>query len=226
MFSNQAALLRLLDRGSASAYRRLRIGAADILPKITVRNLLEPALRLDPRPLLTVREVDLLDLLEDLAHHRLDAVIADRPIASAAHARVTSQLLLTTELAIYAAEPIASRLLEGGFPQSLHDAPALLPAAASYVRRLLEQWFYRHDVHPVVVSEIEDSALIKSFGQAGHGFFAAPAAQEQAITEQYRVRQIGRCEGVEEQFFVVMLATGPVNPAGSAWLEAWEASQH
>ncbi len=219
MFAEQDALLNLMDKRAISSYRRLRIGAADVLPKITVRSLLEPALSLSPRPSLSVREVDLVDLLDDLAHRRLDAVIADRPIGSAAHARAESRLLLSTELAIYAARSLAKRL-SAGFPGSLDGAPALLPAPESYARRLLEQWFHAHGLRPDVVAEIDDSALVKALGETGHGFFAAPAAQEAAITTQYRVRLLGRCQGVVERFYVITLAGGPLNPAVNAWLAA------
>ena len=217
MFSEEETLLGLMDRGVSTRNRRLRIGAADGMPKLTVRGLLDPVLRLNPRPILSVREVELTELMDDLAHRRLDAILTDRPLASAGHARTHSQLLLSSELAIYAAPGIAGPL-RSNFPRSLHGAPALLPGPVSYVRRLIEEWFHAHDLHPKVVAEIEDSALTKSFGQMGHGFFAAPLAQAETICAQYQVELLGKCDGIEEQFFVVTLATGPVNPALKAWL--------
>ena len=217
MFSEQETLLGLMDRGVSTRHHRLRIGAADVLPKLTVRGLLEPVLQLSPRPMLSVREVELAELMDDLAHRRLDAIITDRPLASAGHARTDSQLVLSSEMAIYAATSIAGPLHDN-FPQSLHGAPVLLPSPVSYARRLIEEWFHQHDLHPEVVAEIEDSALTKSFGQMGHGFFAAPLAQAEQICEQYQVQLLGKCDGIEEQFFVVTLADGPVNPTVKAWL--------
>lgn len=217
MFENREYLVAMMDRGTKSTFRRLRIGAADSLPKTTVRELLTPAMQLRPRPLLSVREVELSLLLEDLAYRRLDAVIADRPTSTAAHARARSHLLLTSDIGVYAAEPLHKQLAPG-FPQSLDGAPALLPARATYMRRLLDQWFHENDIHPEVVGEMEDSALIKSFGEVGFGFFAAPADQANAIAGQHRARLIGRCEGIQEQFFVVTLESGPTNPVVEDWL--------
>lgn len=217
MFSEQETLKGLMDRGVSTRNHRLRIGAADVLPKLTVRGLLDPILLLNPRPMLSVREVELAELMDDLAYRRLDAILTDRPLASAGHARTHSRLVLSGELAIYAAKSIAEPLRDN-FPQSLDGAPALLPSPVSYARRLIEEWFHRHDLHPEIVAEIEDSALMKSFGQMGHGFFAAPLAQAENICEQYRVQLLGTCNDIEEQFFVVTLAGGPTNPAIKAWL--------
>lgn len=220
MFANTEALLALSDRAAAGFRRRVRIGVADVLPKISVRRLLQPLLGARPPPRLSVREVDLAGLLEDLAHRRLDAVIADRPMTHAAHAAVSCRLLLSSPLAIYAAEPLAGRLAEG-FPGSLDGAPALLPTALSFSRRSLDEWFHRHGLRPEVVGEMEDSALVKSFGQAGFGFFAAPADQADDIAQQYRARRIGLLDGVEERVYAVTLSDGPLNPAVRDWLEGW-----
>lgn len=223
MFAETEALFALTERRPTSSQRRLRIGAADVLPKLVVRRLLAPALRLQPRPLLQVREVDLRDLLDDLAHRRLDAVIADRPVASAGHARADARLVLTTKLALYAAEPLATRLA-ADFPHSLDGAPALLPRLETYARRLLDQWFHRHGLRPDIVGELDDSALVNSFGEEAFGFFAAPADQAPAIARQHGARCLGLCEGAEERFYVITLAEGPVNQMVSAWLAAWPAA--
>ena len=58
-----------------------------------------------------------------------------------------------------------------GFPQSLNDAPMLLPTRNTLVRRSLDQWFDAQGIRPRIAGEIEDSALLKTFGQAGLGLF-------------------------------------------------------
>ena len=61
------------------------------------------------------------------------------------------------------------------FPKSLSGAPLLLPTDNTMLRRSLDQWFDARGLRPVVVSEFEDSALLKTFGQAGVGIFPAPS---------------------------------------------------
>ncbi len=218
MFAKQELLLALMEARMPHHQRRLRIGAADVLPKISVRRLLEPILRSPQPPVLTVREVELEDLLEDLARRRLDAVLSDRPIFMTGHTKVQSQLLLTSELAFYAADTLADQLQEN-FPHSLDAAPVLLPGPKNYVRRLLDQFFHDHGIKPKTVAEMEDSALVTSFGEAGFGCFAAPHDQKDVIEKQYRVRVLGRCEGVSEQFYAITLDARFVSPAVVEWLQ-------
>lgn len=224
MFSEVDALAALADRGRLSGPRRLRIGAADAMPKMAVRTLLEPALRQTPPVRVSVRELDLGSLLDDLAHRRLDAVLSDRPAASAGWARARSDLLLTTELAVYAHPDLAGRL-SGSFPACLDGAPALLPGQTSYVRRLVDQWLHVHGLRPEIVAEVDDSALMKSFGEAGFGFFCAPASHAGAIERQYGAIQLGRCDGVEERFYAITLDNAPPNPDLARWRAQFHASE-
>ncbi|MBA1147995.1 LysR family transcriptional regulator [Ectothiorhodospiraceae bacterium WFHF3C12] len=217
MFAEVEALSMLADEGEAGTVRRLRIGAADAMPKMAVRALLEPALRQTPAPRLSVRELDLASLLEDLAHRRLDAVLADRPAASAGWARARSTLLETTELAIYVHPSLRGRL-NGPFPDCLDGAPALLPGQSSYARRLLDQWLHHNGIRPEIVAEVDDSALMKSFGEAGFGFFTAPANHAPDIERQYGAIRLGSCKGVEERFYAITLDNVPPNADLSRWL--------
>ncbi len=60
-----------------------------------------------------------------------------------------------------------ARLYRDGFPDSLDGAPFLLPTANTALRRAMDRWFDAQDVRPVTVAEVEDSAVIKVFGQEG-----------------------------------------------------------
>ena len=79
----------------------------------------------------------------------------------------------------------------------------LLPIAMSALRGMLDQWFERIGVQPIIIGEFDDSALLKVFGQAGEGIFAAPTAIEKEIVDQYNVRLIGRTEQVIERFYAI-----------------------
>lgn len=54
----------------------------------------------------------------------------------------------------------------------------LLPTQKTALRRHLDQWFASEDIHPNIVAEFDDSALMKSFGVAGDGTFPAPTVVE------------------------------------------------
>ena len=89
------------------------------------------------------------------------------------------------------------------FPGSLTDAPMLLPTRSSALRRRLEDWFEDHGIAPRVAGEFDDSALLKAFGEAGVGVFAAPTVIEEEICRMYRTSVIGRTEEIEERFYAI-----------------------
>ena len=98
--------------------------------------------------------------------------------------------------------------------------PFLFPTDKSASRRSLDQWFDSEDIHPIVVSEFDDSALLKVFGQAGAGIFAVPTVIEQEVKEQYGVRLIGRTDRIRERFYAISLERKVKHPAVSAIADA------
>ncbi len=142
------------------------------------------------------------DLLADLALHRLDIVLADRPAPSNASVKVYSHALGSSPLAWYAPTTLYAAARRG-FPQSLARVPVLLPTSHVAVRARLDHWFERQAVRPRVVGEFEDSALLKTFGSSGMGVFPAPEIVHDDLIHRYGVKRVGRCEGVEETFFAI-----------------------
>ena len=54
-----------------------------------------------------------------------------------------------------------------------------------------------------IAGEFDDSALMKAFGEAGAGLFAASTAIEKEICRMYRMAVIGRTEEIEERFYAI-----------------------
>ena len=78
-----------------------------------------------------------------------------------------------------------------------------MPTANTSLRRSLDHFFEDHRVRPRVVAEFEDSALLKVFGQHGHGFFPAPSVIAREVCKNYGVRAVGRAETVVEHFYAI-----------------------
>jgi LysR family transcriptional activator of nhaA len=106
------------------------------------------------------------------------------------------------------------------FPSSLDGAPFLLPVESATLRRSLEQWFEALRIRPRVVGEFQDSALLKTFGQAGVGIFAAPTVTEKEVRRQYGVSVLGRTESVIERFYAISVERRLKHPAVVAIAEA------
>jgi len=92
IFSTGDELLELV-RDKSFATMSFRIGCADSVSKLIACQLVEPALKLKEPVRLICREGRLDSLIGDLAVHRLDLVIADRPIPGHFSVRAYNHLL-------------------------------------------------------------------------------------------------------------------------------------
>ena len=191
---------------------RFAVGISEAVPKLVAYRLLEPALRLPEPVRIVCREDKAERLLADLAVHDLDIVLTDAPASPSVKVRAYNHLLGECGVAFFAAPDLAARL-RGRFPRSLDGAPMLMPSGESAVRRGLDQWLDENEVRPEVVGEFDDSALMKAFGQAGVGVFAAPTVIEAAVRKQYGVRVVGRAQEVRERFYAISVERRLKHPA-------------
>jgi LysR family transcriptional activator of nhaA len=198
---------------------RLEVGVVDVVPKLVVRRLLQPALSLPQSVRIVCYESSYDKLLGDLALHSLDIVIADSPVPSGSPVRAFSHLLGETGISFFGTRSL-SRALKRGFPRSLDGAAMLLPLESSTLGRALQQWFQRQAVRPRIVAEFEDSALLKVFGGDGVGIFTAPTVVEDQVCRQYNVSVIGRAPELKERFYAVSVERRLKHPAVVAISEA------
>ena len=198
---------------------RLVVGVVDVLPKLIVYRLLRPALEMDEDVSLVVREGKLDDLLSELALHRLDLVLADSPLAPQANVLAFNHHLGECGVTVFGTEELRKEY-QDDFPNSLHQAPMLLPTQDTTMRRALEQWFNDHDIEPRVRHEFEDSAILKVFGQEGDGLVVVPTAIRAEVEQQYTLHAIGELPGIVEKFFAISIERRLENPAVVAISEA------
>jgi LysR family transcriptional activator of nhaA len=142
-------------------------------------------------------------------------VLSDAPAPPGVPVRAFSHLLGECGVTVFGAPALAARHRRG-FPRSLDGAPFLFPGETSTLRRSLEQWLEREGVRPALRAEIDDSAVLKVFGQAGEGLFAAPTVVEDAVRRQYGVRVVGRVESVRERFYAITVERRIAHPAAVA----------
>jgi LysR family transcriptional activator of nhaA len=202
IFQLGEALREAIESGAADRSLRLTVGISDALPKLVAYRLLEPALRLPQGLRLVCHEGKFDALLAELALHRLDVVLADRPAGSGTGVRVFSHALGEGEIAIFGV-PALARQYGAGFPASLERAPMLLPTRNSALRGRLEGWLQAQGIRPRTVAEFDDTALLKTFARHGAGLFPAPAALAEDIRAQYGAVIVGSLPQVREQFYAV-----------------------
>lgn len=194
---------------------RLVVGVTDVLPKLIVHRLIEPALQLQEPVRIVCHEGPPEKLLADLAVHALDVVLSDAPIPPSVKVQAYNHQLGTCGVT-FMARPEQAIGLREGFPASLDGAAVLLPTENAVLRRELDGWFHARGVQPVIAGEFEDSALMKVFGQAGAGFFPVPAVIADEVENQNGVVPIGDAEGVLERFFAISVERRVRHPAVAA----------
>jgi LysR family transcriptional activator of nhaA len=191
----------LKGRPSARALQ-FTVGVANAVPKLIAYRLLRPAIEGPEAVQITCREDHPDQLIAQLAVHALDVVISDSPAAPHVRVKVFNHLLGESGTTFFAAGPLARRIRRR-FPRSLNDTPTLLPTTNTALRRALDQWFEAEDLHPPVIGEFEDSALLKAFGESGRAVFPAPTAIEREVCRHYRVAVVGRTPSVRERYYAI-----------------------
>ena len=181
---------------------RLTVGILDALPKLAAHRLLQPVMTMGKPVRLVCYEGEIEELMSDLALHRLDVVLSDRPVASSGNLRVFSHPLGEYPVSLYAVPALAKRFAKG-FPATLAGAPLMLPTRTNALRGKLEQWFEAQELRPQIVGEFEDSALMDTFGRQGMGLFPALTMLGAEIEAQLGAVPVGELDGVREQVFAI-----------------------
>lgn len=191
---------------------RLDVGVVDVMPKVVVQALLEPALHLREAVRIVCREASSDQLLGRLATHELDVVLSDSPVDPTLKVRAYSHLLGECGI-IFVASPRAAGRYRRGFPKSLDGAPMFLPTDNTALRRNLDFWFESKGIRPLVLGEFEDFALLRAFGETGVGVFPLPSVVEMQIRRQKAMRAIGVTNEVRTQFYAISAERKLQHPA-------------
>ena len=180
---------------------RLAVGISDGLPKLIVHHLLRPALQA-PGLRLLCHEDEFDRLLGDLALHRLDVVLSDRPAPPNPSLRLYSHALGEAPLAWFVPAALRQQF-EEPFPACLARMPVLLPTGHAAVRPRLDQWFERQDLRPRIAGEFEDSALLAAFGRSGMGAFPASQWSREELLKDPGVQLLGDTPELVEHFYLI-----------------------
>lgn len=202
MFQLAGELSDVLRDGVIRRSVQFNVGIAMVVPKLIAYRILAPALELEEPIQIICHEAPLESLLADIAVHKLDLVLTDTPMGPTHSVRAYNHLLGECGLTFFA-ERRRGRRYRASFPRSLDGAPFLFPSKSSALRGALATWFRQRNVHPRLVAEFEDTALMNAFGEAGAGIFALPTTIETDVTQKYRVTPIGRTTEVKERFYVI-----------------------
>ena len=195
----------LLDalHGRSEGPRRLVVGVSDVLAKLMVHRILEPAFAPAQNLQVICKSSRAAESFHaELAAQTMDVVLADAPSTSAL--KMFDHVLGECGTTWFAA-PALARTYRNGFPRSLDGAPLLLPSIDSTFRRALDEWFARQRIRPAVIAELDDAALAGVLGEKAVGVFAAPDVIEADIRQRYRVHVVGRTRQIRQRFYAISM---------------------
>jgi len=179
----------------------LSVGVSDGLPKMVVHHLLQPIVD-EPNLRLQCQEDEFERLLGDLALHKLDVVLSDRPAQTSPNIKLYTHALGSSGISWYAARALKVPP-RADTASVLSRFPVLLPTAHNALRLRLDRWFEAAGIAPQLAGEFEDNALLTTFGAGGMGVFPATDLVHDDLVAQYGVHRIGACDGVSEFFFAI-----------------------
>lgn len=212
IFEIGAEMEQVLGEGALKRLTYFRVGIADVMPKSIVYKLLAPAMSLDIPIKIVCKEGKLDRLLADLAIHRLDLVLSDRPVPPEMNIKAYSHKLVECGLSFFATQQLADKFGQN-FPSNLNNAPLLVPSIETSIRKKLMQWLDMKRLHPTIVGEFDDSALMKAFGQAGAGIFMTPSMIAEEVQRQFEVIKIGDIDELVEGFYAISSERRASHPA-------------
>jgi LysR family transcriptional activator of nhaA len=212
MFSLGRELLGTLRGLPGKRSGRLHVGIPTFLPKLITYQLLKPVLRMQPAVQMICHEAEMSELMNDLARHKFDAILSDRPIQASTGIRCFNHPLVESEIAICGSPALAAEYRQD-FPNSLDGAPLLLPSSITEMRRALDRWFDDQNFNPRVLAEFDDSALMKEFGGGGAGLFPVVAAVLPELQQQYGVQLVGHLPNARVRYYAVTTERKLTHPA-------------
>ena len=196
------ALTEAVTNSGSESTLRLRAGISDGIPKLLAYRLLSTVTNMPTDVRLVCDEGEFETLLADLALHRLDVVLTDRAAPVSANLKVFSTPLGEFATGLFATQGLAEQFRDD-FPKSLDGAPLLLPTRHNALRGRIDRWLENSNIHPKIVGEFEDSALLGTFGASGMGVFPAVEWADDDLLAHHKVKKLGPCDGVHENFYAI-----------------------
>jgi LysR family transcriptional activator of nhaA len=182
------------------------------------RWLIQPALTLRESVRIVCREASADQLVARLASLELDVVLSDSPAEPSRVSRAYNHDLGTSGITFVGIGPVMQKV-KGRFPECLGGVPMLLPADNTALRRDLDYWFDSRNIHPNVVGEFEDFALLRAFAQSGVGVFPVPSVFVNDLRKQDKIVRIGSTDEVKMKFYAISAERKIKHPAVAAICE-------
>lgn len=200
IFSLGNELQQVLSDQLPSAKTHLQIGVLDGIPKPLIAKVVSSALAVAPC-MVSILEGKGDDLLHDLSLYKFDLVLTNYAPFSDGEAEWFSRRIARMPVILCGAPKF--KALKKGFPQSLVNAPVVMPTGHSKLRGDLEYYFSTNNVSYSLVAETQDTALQMLLGINGDGIIPIPQGAAEHFLASGELIEIGRLPNVFDELFLV-----------------------
>lgn len=190
IFKLGSKLVEIIGDSNAVHETRLNVGITDSFAKLLAFNLLRPAFKAIDHLHLTCTEGSTAELLGHMATGRIDLILADEPAPATLPVRAFSHRLGEAPT-VFCGTPAFVKVHRGGFPESLTNAPLLLPCSGSAWRNQIDHWIETNNLRPRIVAEFADSALLKTAASDGLGIAPVVVPTDDRLLSGYGIAPIG-----------------------------------
>jgi LysR family transcriptional activator of nhaA len=212
IFKMGSELLEVLHDRFVPSRPHVQFGALDSVPKHVVLAVAKAALKAG-RCTVSLLEGNGDELIREMQIHKIDLVIANYIPSIKDEFKIYSRSIAKSPINIYGAKKF--NYLKKNFPNSLQDAPFVLPTAHSKLRRDIENFFQANRIAFDIVAETQDTALQKLMGIEGLGLIPLTQSAAQIHLDADKLFKIGEISGVHEEIFLLSSSRKIENPISS-----------
>ena len=200
VFSLADELVATLRAGDSAPARQLRIGAVATLSRNFQDNFLRPVLD-DPALHLVIESAGLEELLERLRVHKLDLILANRPVAGDAANPVRCRRLARQHVCLVG--PPRKRRRAFRFPEQLAELRLLLPGPSSDIRTQFDLLCQSLGVEVQPWAEVDDMAMLRLLARDSGGAAVVPEVVVQDELRSGLLQKYCEIPGVFEEFHAI-----------------------
>ena len=200
IFNRGEELQALLTGGQRPEQQVVRIGAVGTLSRNFQETFVQPLIdREDVHLVLQTGRLE--DLLTRLGAHSIDLLLSNQPVQGDDERPWRSHLVAQQAVSVVGRPRRGKKAFQ--LPDDLREARVIVPGAGSEVRTgfelLCEQW----NVHPVVLAEVDDMAMLRLLARDSQAFAILPQVVVRDEIKAGTLVSHATLPGVFERFYAI-----------------------
>ena len=200
IFSKGAELQGTMNALGAPRQNVLRVGSLATLSRNLQMAFLRPAMS-ESSSGIVIRSGRMDELLNDLANYTLDVVLANVMPVSVRHVVVHTIAQQSVSL-IGHPQPSRQHL---SLAEILRTEALVVPAHPSSIRTEFDAFVHRMQIHPHIVAEVDDMAMLRLIAREHAGLAVIPPIVVKDELESGMLIEVAKFPGLMETFFALTL---------------------